>query len=371
MKVLYLGHYADHTGWGNAALENIIAMNRVGIDVVPRRLSYKNNYETIDLPQEVLELEKKDLSGVDTCIQHTLPTNYFYYAGKSKIRNICMYETETWDFTATQWHRYINMFKEGLVPNSAMINDSWLSGVNINLNVANHCIDVDKYKNFKQTSSVKGLEDKNSYNFCYVGELTKRKNVRAILQAFHSEFQNYENVNLFLKLNMSGRTADETLKFANDLNDSVTAGLKVRKKYKSPYIFCGHAEHNDLLSFMSQCHCFVSASYGEAWCIPALESMALGLDLIFTKGTGLHEFAFDDAIVVNSVNAPCMDAIDTLPDLYTSDDTWKSVDVSSLRMAMRGAFYRKDTLDREKVKARAFEFNYERTGKQIYGALNA
>ena len=40
-KVLYIGHYKDGTGWGNAALNNILAMDAVGIDVVPRAITYE------------------------------------------------------------------------------------------------------------------------------------------------------------------------------------------------------------------------------------------------------------------------------------------------------------------------------------------
>ena len=34
MKVLYIGNYNDGTGWGNACLNNILALDRAGIDVV-------------------------------------------------------------------------------------------------------------------------------------------------------------------------------------------------------------------------------------------------------------------------------------------------------------------------------------------------
>ena len=34
MKVLYLGHYKEGTGWSQAAIDYILAMDSVGIDVV-------------------------------------------------------------------------------------------------------------------------------------------------------------------------------------------------------------------------------------------------------------------------------------------------------------------------------------------------
>ena len=76
MKALYIGHYKDGTGWGNAALNNILALNVAGVDVVPRPITYeledKVNNEVIE------KLEQKDPTNCDIVIQHTLPSNYCY-----------------------------------------------------------------------------------------------------------------------------------------------------------------------------------------------------------------------------------------------------------------------------------------------------
>ena len=71
MKVLYIGCYREGTGWGQAAIDYILAMDSVGIDVVPRAVKLNNNQP--ELPQRILELESKDSSGSDVCIQHVLP----------------------------------------------------------------------------------------------------------------------------------------------------------------------------------------------------------------------------------------------------------------------------------------------------------
>lgn len=62
MKVLYIGHYKDGTGWGDAAKNNIIAMNVAGIDVVPRAITY--NQKDPDTEEIIAELEKKMLADV-------------------------------------------------------------------------------------------------------------------------------------------------------------------------------------------------------------------------------------------------------------------------------------------------------------------
>ena len=55
MKVLYIGHYKDGTGWGNAALNNILALNSAGVDVVPRAITYEEKDKVKNETIEKLE----------------------------------------------------------------------------------------------------------------------------------------------------------------------------------------------------------------------------------------------------------------------------------------------------------------------------
>ena len=71
MKVLYIGHYREGTGWGRAAIDYILSMDAAGIEVVPRAV--KLNDRQPELPPRLLELENQESSGCDVCIQHVLP----------------------------------------------------------------------------------------------------------------------------------------------------------------------------------------------------------------------------------------------------------------------------------------------------------
>ena len=61
MKVLYIGCYRDGTGWGNAAIDYILSLDAVGVDVVPRAI--KLNNKQVELPSRIVELENKSSSG--------------------------------------------------------------------------------------------------------------------------------------------------------------------------------------------------------------------------------------------------------------------------------------------------------------------
>ena len=93
-----------------------------------------------------------------------------------------------------------------------------------------------------------------------------------------------------LKINKSGLSSDDTLAAFKQLSDSVKSKLKIRTKYKKEIAISGYLEDRHLLSLMSKCQCFVMPSFGEAWCIPALESMAIGMPVIYTGNTGMDDF---------------------------------------------------------------------------------
>ena len=93
MRVLFIGHYRDCSGWGDASLNYIQALDRVGVDVVCRPI--KLNHSRPILPERVLELEKRPLSNIDIVIQHVLPHHMDY---NSKFKNVALYATETFGY---------------------------------------------------------------------------------------------------------------------------------------------------------------------------------------------------------------------------------------------------------------------------------
>ena len=42
MKVLYIGHYKEDSGWSRAAINNILALDAAGVNVVCRDIKLTN-----------------------------------------------------------------------------------------------------------------------------------------------------------------------------------------------------------------------------------------------------------------------------------------------------------------------------------------
>tara|TARA_B100000287_G_scaffold2359_1_gene2318 strand:- start:1491 stop:2597 length:1107 start_codon:yes stop_codon:yes gene_type:complete len=367
MKVLYIGNYNDGTGWGNACLNNILALDRAGVDVVPRAITFNNSNTTANA--RVRELEQNSERGTDVCIQHTLPSLYHC---NTSVRNIGIFYTETNTFSENMWPKYINLMDEAWVANSQMVKASRASGVDIPIEICPLPIDLKEYSNIEDCASVGEFE--GCFNFCFVGEFIKRKNIETLLRAYHTEFHPSEPVNLFLKLSMPGASSEQALQEFDKFSSAVKNGLKIRKKYRREVAITGKLEKKHLLSLMSKTDCFVMPSFGEAWCIPALEAMALGLPVIHTQGTGMDDFCV--GWPVQSRLTRCYLANDSLQDVYTSLTSWREIDVEALASSMRIAYetYKNDKQQWKNLKTLAIDkaqgYSIESVGRRMKELLN-
>ena len=59
MRILYIAHYKEFGGWSQAATDNILALDNVGVDVVCRNVTLTQDKQEVH--PRILELEKKDL----------------------------------------------------------------------------------------------------------------------------------------------------------------------------------------------------------------------------------------------------------------------------------------------------------------------
>jgi glycosyltransferase involved in cell wall biosynthesis len=356
MKILYIGHYKDGTGWGDAAKNNIIALSKAGVDVVPRAISY--NEKDSEPDEEISKLEQKSSEGCDICIQHTLPSNYVY---DSNFKNIGYLATESSDFVDTAWQKNINMMDELWVPSEYVKNSCVKSGVTIPIKIAPHCLNIDSYLKAEDGAKISQLL--NTFNFAFVGEFIERKNIQALIKAFHTEFHPKENVSLLIK------TSGVDISVVNNLIQATKKGLKLREKYKEDIVISGKLEKKDYLSVLKQCHAFVMPSRGEGFCIPALEAMALGVPAIYTKGTAMSEFCIGSAVESHSV--ACFGGMGSLPNIYTANSNWQEINIRDLQAKMRNAYTKGTDIDKkERCQNKAKEYSHENIGKLFKELLN-
>ena len=386
MKVLYIGPYRDGTGWAHAAHENILALDAAGVEVVPRAL--KLNNVNGEVSPRIKELEEQSDKGCDIVIQNSLP-HHMDYSGLFE-KNIAYYFTETSHFKNCSWAERLNLMDSGWVPCNDVLNSSRKSKVTIPLKVVPVPCDVSKYQKQYKKLEIPQLEDK--FVFYTIGEVHRRKNLTALLKAFHLEFAPDEDVALMIKGSLPGMPASELDKHIGEMCNQVKENLKLYKNhtcYHSEIIISQYLDEVQMMRMHASGDCYVSPSYGEGWNLPAFDAMAMGKTPICTAQGAPMEFLLDiDQIytghggvdtreawggwLVEAHDEPVFGMKETFADLFVGNEDWASIDVNELRKTMREAFtnHAERKSRSENGINMAYKYSHNVVGKQMKELLS-
>jgi len=351
-KVLFIGHLHEKSGWGYTSHDIIRSLKSVGVDVVARSVRFKDNY----IPDDIAELTHKSKSNCEYIIQHVLP-NYLDYNGTYK-KNIAIADLEGYDLSHKIWYYRLQQMDEVWLPNSDLIayipNSVWMPHP-VNINYEPYCNKSETYK------------------FYFIGEMIKRKNITAILKAFHLVFNQSKNVELILKVNRSGMSKNELEQTMKDLCHNVKQGLKLYpvEKYKEETIITDYLSDKELLDLHCSCDCLINTSYSEAWCRPVADAVSCGNTVITNDCGGPLDIlqGYDNCYYVQGTMEPCFAALDTFKDLYTGLEQWQNINILDLCCVMKAAYInRKNTLAEGKKHIKD-NFSYKVVGNKMLEEL--
>lgn len=370
MRILYIGNFRDFTGWGSFATRQILALDAAGVDIGVRCIKLNANKDIV--PERILELEQKR-GDFDIIIQNVLP-HYSEYNGRF-AKNIIYYMSETSNFASSTWANHINQMDEAWVPSVHNGNASRDSGVDIHLRVIPTAVNLEQFKSPPPPLSLRN-DFKNDFIFYTIGEFNSRKNMGALLKAFHLEFHKDESVQLMIKTSPTGLGGNPQEVIQNFIN-GVKTGLKLSPRltdYKEEIIICENLASEIIPRIHVTGDAFVSTSHGEAICLPALDAMGWGRPVIAPRHTGFVEYLNDDcAFLVDSYEDSVFNALDTFGDLMTGRESWYEVSVPSLRRSLRAVY--ENRVEREarayNAKLRLLDFSYKNVGEAMKEALRA
>ncbi len=372
-KVLFIGHYRERGGWSRAAIDYILALDSIGVDVVCRAV--KLGLPCDSLPERILELENKSSQDCDVCIQHVLP--HHLVAGPFK-KNICIYATETNNFSRSGWQNYINLMDEAWVICEDSAIASKTSGVTIPIKVVPHCIRPEKYNEPRHDIELFTRD----FLFLTVNEYNQRKNLPATIIAFHSEFDPAEPVNLCIKVNSPLFSPKELHQQITNLCSHIKTDLRLYpsiEDYKKEVIISDMLDSSTLYDLYNKCDCFVNSSYGEAFSYPTLDAIGFGKYPICTNTGGMKDMimGYQGKIgaLVHATESPAIGMKDTFQNLFTGHDTWNSISIPELKREMRSAYnnMRMDgfkTSVAEHSKERIQDYSYENIGLKMESLIN-
>lgn len=369
MKVLYISNYRSGTEWGRIAQQYILALDAVGINIVPRNLPIAGVDGVVSPRLETLE--KRDTIGCDVVIQHTIPTLMEHNAGFKRC--IGMFGYETSHFRRSGWASYLNLMDEVWVPNNQMIDTCKASHVTVPVSVVHPPCDLQLYTQRYQPYPISEL--KNCFNFYVLGELSRRRNLVAALKAFHIEFNPKEPVNLLIKVTVPGQPPQESFKHTSAIIEDVKRELKLYdiKQYKNEILIMQDVTLEEQCRIHATCDCCLSPSFGESWDMTSFDAMAFGKTPICTDVGGMHDalttLLGDKAgwLVPGTPTAVFGMSQSSMPGMYCGDEEWVDIEIGGLRKAMREAV--EDTkLRQQKAELgaeRAYDFSHEAIGQRL------
>lgn len=335
MPVLYVGHYREQSGWGQVTRDQILALDCAGVDVVPRSLNL--GLASAQVPDRILELEKGDPTKCDVIIQHVLP-HYMKYDSHFR-KNIGMFELETQNIQHTQWVDHLNIMDELWVPCTDMID---LKGVKTNTLWVPHACDEKEYEQKYPDLTLDHLN--NKFVFYFVGTFSRRKHLPALLRAFYAEFEQFEPVELVIKTNKPGMTPGELAVEVQDMCAKIKENLRIYediKRCKEETIITVDLPRSQLLALHNACDCLVMPSFGEAWCAPAFDAMALSNIVIAGNFGGPKDYITHESngLLVNGSMEPVFGETEAFPGFGSSRELEFDISVSDLQKQMRRAYH--------------------------------
>ena len=372
MKVLYIGHYREGGGWSQAATDNILAMDSVGMDIVCRDIKLTQNQPAVH--PRLLELEKKSTHGCDYCIQHVLP---HHMVGTNEYkRNIGFVELESTSIKGLSWFEHLKKMDVVWVSSGDSKRSLDDDNLGVPVELVHKAHDIKKYTVPYKAIAIPAAQD--TFKFYYIGDLNDRKNLRSIIRCFHSEFDRSEAASLILKTNKFGSNPEQVKQAVDKILLEVKTSLRLYKDinhYRKDIVITGEIPEENIYSLHQYGDCFLCPSHGEAWSIPSFEAMAFGSTPICSDFGGPKEFIDREdpatGSLINGVYSMCQCSDSAFPDMFTGREYWFTPCERSIRQQMRYYF---DNRDARAYKVagltQARKFSYNVIGDRIKDKLH-
>lgn len=372
MKVLYLGHYKENTGWSKAATNAIEALCTTDLDVVCRNVKLTDTNPIVN--PNILRLEQKDLNNIDYCIHHVLP---HHITGTNKFKkNVAYFVSEMDSIRYHHWYQNLELVDEVWVPNTDakvnLINDGFSEK---KIRVIPHTFDISKYNDDGQRIFF-GDKD-HTFKFYFICEIDDRKNLESIIRCFHSEFHSSEPVSLVLKIKRTGVDPNSLKNGIAKLCDEIKSQMRIYQniqEYNHELIITDEFTDDQMRILHLSCDCFVGPTHGEGWGIPSFDAMCFGKTPICSNEGGPKEYIDPNnkntGWLVDGMMGICNHRNAAFKDLFTSQNHWFVPNEIQIKKAMRYYYENRSITNLKDGLNRGTLFSYQNVGSMIKDALN-
>ena len=364
MNILFIGPYRQKDGWGYAALEYLKALHKTGHNITARPVYLGSHYGLED--DLLFELESNVSPNYDVVIQNVLPHLVDYNSNFGK--NIGLFHIETGNLQYTSWPSRINNLDEVWVPSTVSSQHLTDSGVTVPIETVPIPVNTSKFEEQIQPLQIDYLKDK--FVFYHIGSFIERKGWKELMAAFYAEFKPTDNVAMVFKSSVGGLNPTDGANYIQQQFHKLKEKLRIYinpEHYKQAVVITEHFTEEQLNSLHVACDAFVMPSYGESWCLPAIDAAGFGNYLVMSDGVGSIDYLGPANSLVESHKDMVESSDFPLGDLYTGRETWHRPNVLSLRQAMRDVYesFKLEPGPNELAIEAAFELSHDKIAEQM------
>lgn len=294
--VRYYGHVGVPSGYGDAASETCMAILDAGLEL-------EISTDGTMLPAGYLPLATRiwarhALSQPDVVIIHTLPLDCARVLASERIRDLypralCICYT-TWEGScdvSPEVLTAMRQFDQVWVPSGATFRcaSCLLDGGPRRIGGPRLVKVPHAFDDIKTQGAWPGINETlrprkpsdDIYRFYYIGAWQARKNVDGLIRAYANTFTSDNKVELVIQAAGAPRPAFDMARLACGVSETEMPRIRFsNERLSAAEISRLHAE----------CDCFVTASRGEAWNLPAFDAMIAARHIIAPANQGSDEF---------------------------------------------------------------------------------
>lgn len=374
MKVLYTGYYKEKSDWGRQTVNQILALESAGVDVVCRSIELGGGTET---PEELKHLEDKDDQYSTHCVQHVFPE---HMVGTGKFtKNIGFFTNNFVRMDHSSWVEKLSLMDEIWVPSQLVLDHHLLPNkltartkhipLAVDLNVFNQ-----KYNNIS-------IPEANGKFKVYAMASSNDLNGLAwLVSTFHTEFDESDSAVLIIHIKVDTQDGQKELKVVEDLSRAVKTTLSLRKDpgdYQKDIIIASSLTERNKYELHNYCDCYVSVNTETTFPLSDIQAAGFGNSPIASDLCSIREYIGVKNEVRSVYQVKQTKERGIFADQTNGKDYYIRPDEMLLKTKMRQSYNEwKSNPMRYKLKAKVAalellsEFSFESVGQKMKETLN-
>jgi len=327
------------SGYSTVTRNYLLGLEKIGFRVKLVEIGQGERYLDKEVIERLDRLQAADVGKCPALVIHSVPDFFDSVAFEHIPFKIACTIFETHGLP-DHWVPILNSFDEVWVPSEFNKSSFASSGVDSQrIWVIPYGIHLQAYRSEAADSFP---FPKKGFTFLYVCEVTCRKGLDLLLDAYTSEFSAADNVSLILKLSLPGRTEIKNEEAIAYLLQLYPNSNWLTKPY-APHltVLTGSYNRKQLCYLYKSADLYISTDRANGWGVPCMEAMVLGTPAATIDWSGSTEFMnAENSLLIRPENElePVDPRMITPPHFLYRNQMWAKVNVSTVRSTLRYAY---------------------------------